>query len=163
MVARTTTHHSMPFTPIVCLARAHSMPGCVVVTPGIRPVSCPVRRGVITGIRPGRKASEGKVALERTTASGEDAELDKEGEQQPGFIAYTTHVCPHHRRALCPDFVGVTPGIRALCPVSSITKACVTNSTRMLAYTRPWKVFSEQVFLCASYDGLLSSGKVPRC
>ena len=27
----------MPFTPIVCLVRAHSMPGCVVVTPGIRP------------------------------------------------------------------------------------------------------------------------------
>eukprot|EP01044_Picomonas_judraskeda_P028396 COSAG03_NODE_9414_length_721_cov_1.252412_1_plen_132_part_10 len=25
----------MPFTPIVCLARAHSMPGCVVVTPYI--------------------------------------------------------------------------------------------------------------------------------
>ena len=30
----------------------------------------------------------------------------------PGFIAYTTHVCPHHHRALCPGFVGVTPGIR---------------------------------------------------
>ena len=26
----------MPFTPIVCLARAPSRPGCVVVTPGIR-------------------------------------------------------------------------------------------------------------------------------
>ena len=24
----------------------------------------------------------------------------------PGFIAHTTHVCPHHRRALCPDFMG---------------------------------------------------------
>eukprot|EP01043_Picozoa_sp_COSAG02_P005737 COSAG02_NODE_157_length_32999_cov_31.863647_21_plen_172_part_00 len=38
----------------------------------------------------------------------------------PGFIAYTTHVCPYHRRALCPDFVGVTQGIRPLCPVSAI-------------------------------------------
>ena len=30
----------------------------------------------------------------------------------PGFIAYTTHVCPHHHRALCPGFVGVATGIR---------------------------------------------------
>ena len=28
------------------------------------------------------------------------------------FEVTVTHVCPHHRRALCPDFVGVTTGIR---------------------------------------------------
>jgi hypothetical protein len=38
----------------------------------------------------------------------------------PDFIAYTTHVCPHHRRALCLDSGGVTTGIRALCPLSQI-------------------------------------------
>ena len=44
----------------------------------------------------------------------------------PGFIAYTTHLCPQHRRALCPDFLGVTTGIR---PYARCHPLCYLTTT----------------------------------
>eukprot|EP01044_Picomonas_judraskeda_P012127 COSAG03_NODE_1713_length_3611_cov_114.287016_2_plen_162_part_00 len=70
---------------------------------------------------------------------------DVYGMCMPGFIAYTTHVCPHHHRALCPDFVGVTTGIRpyarchcALRARSNLAAADCSQQARSCAMKFRW-------------------------
>eukprot|EP01043_Picozoa_sp_COSAG02_P034418 COSAG02_NODE_2403_length_8936_cov_7.795519_4_plen_106_part_00 len=63
-VKRTFGTNKMGDVTIVCLARAHSMPGCVVVTPGIRPGVSPVDLRLTPGKRP---FARGQANLQRSS------------------------------------------------------------------------------------------------